>query len=109
MEQAAPAYPSIASLEDERETVLLAAPAPKPDGSLSILAAGALIHAGINDGRLYIAHLDRSDGRMPLKLVVIPYRDPPEPTVSAWSMLNPANPLTGVPWSGAGLKPGCGW
>lgn len=76
MEPSSPAYPSIASIEDERETVIVAAPALKPDGSLSILAAGALIHAGINDGRLFIAQLDRSDGRVPLKLVVIPYRGP---------------------------------
>jgi hypothetical protein len=75
VEPPAPLYPSIVSLEDERATVLAATPEWKNDGSLPILAAGALIHAGIQDGKAFIAHFDRSDGRVPLKLAVIPYRE----------------------------------
>jgi hypothetical protein len=75
VEPSAPLYPSIVSTEDERETVIRTTPAWKPDGTVPLLAAGALIHAGINDGKLFVAHVDRSDGRTPLKLVVIPYRD----------------------------------
>jgi hypothetical protein len=71
----APLFPSIASMEDERATILAATPAWKMDGSLPILAAGALIHAGLQEGRVFIAHLDRSDGRVPIKLVVIPFRE----------------------------------
>lgn len=74
VEPLSPAYPSVVLTEDERETVIAATPASKPDGSLSILAAGALIHSGIKDGKVYIAHLDRSDGRVPLKLVIVPFR-----------------------------------
>ncbi|MFH2115499.1 MAG: hypothetical protein ABIJ86_13435 [Spirochaetota bacterium] len=74
VEPSSPAYPSVVSTGDQRETVISPTPAWKPDGSLSILAAGALIHAGIKDGKAFIAHFDRSDGRVPLKLVIIPYR-----------------------------------
>ena len=75
LEPVAPAYPSLASLEDERATVLSGTPDWKADGSLPILAAGALIHGGIRDGRAFIAHIDQNDGKVPLKLTVIPYRD----------------------------------
>lgn len=74
VEHSSPLYPSVASTEDERETIIATVPAGRLDGSLPILAAGALIHAGINDGKAFIAHLDRSDGRVPLKLVIIPFR-----------------------------------
>ena len=74
IEATSPAFPSVISMEDERETVFAPAPAWKPDGSLSIGAAGALIHAGLKDGKVFIAHLDRSDGRVPLKLVIVPFR-----------------------------------
>ncbi|OHD79117.1 MAG: hypothetical protein A3J97_06870 [Spirochaetes bacterium RIFOXYC1_FULL_54_7] len=75
VESSSPAYPSVVSFVDERETVISATPEWKPDGSLPLLAAGALIHAGIQDGKVFIAQLDRSDGRAPLKLVIIPYRE----------------------------------
>ena len=74
IEASSPVFPSIIAMEDERETVFTPTPAWKPDGSLSIRAAGALIHAGLKDGKVFIAHLDRSDGRVPLKLVIVPFR-----------------------------------
>jgi hypothetical protein len=75
VELSAPLFPSIVSLEDERATVQIPTPEWKPDGSMPILAAGVLIHAGIQDRKVFLAQVDRSDGRVPLKLVVIPYRE----------------------------------
>lgn len=73
-EPSSPVHTTVISIEDERETVSSALPAWRPDGTLPIQAAGALIHGGIRDGNAFIVHLDRSDGRVPLKLAVIPYR-----------------------------------